>query len=469
VKVRGFRIELAEVEAALARHPAVRDCIVDATEAASGQKLLVAHVVGKPGQQTPASDELKSYLKETLPEYMVPSAFMPLATVPLTPSGKVNRRALPAPDLGRKESRTYVAPRTVTEMRVASVWEELLGIRPIGVRDNFFELGGNSLLAIRLLSRIRASLGRSPPVSALFEDATVEHLAALVRQEAGPWSPLVEFSKGDGRRPFFCVHAVGGTVLGYVELARRLGPEQPFYGLQSRGLDGDQEPCGSVEEMAALYVEAVRSIQPSGPYLLGGWSMGGTIVLEMARQLQARGEQVALMALIDSYDVTAAVEGLSSTQHESSRLGLLFYRDLLKASGHELPLSEAALARMGPEELRGALEEVGKAAATVMGAGAQPLQALRRVFEANLRAAWRYRPPRHEGRLTCFEASESALVVQGGSRFGATEVEVHTLEGDHYSLLRAPGVEALAERLATCLERARAAVSERVETRRVGS
>ncbi|WPB73702.1 amino acid adenylation domain-containing protein [Archangium violaceum] len=455
VKVRGFRIELAEVEAVLARHPAVRDCVVDARDAASEQKLLVAYVVGKPGQQTPGSGELKRYLKETLPEYMVPSAFMPLESFPLTPSGKVNRRALPAPDFSRQESSSaYVAPRTALEVRIARVWEEVLGLHPIGVRDKFFELGGNSLLAIRLLSRIRTSLGKSPPVAALFQDATVEHLAGLLRQEAGPWSPLVELRKGNGRRPFFCVHAVGGTVLGYVELARLLGPDQPFYGLQSRGLDGDHTPCGSVEEMAALYLEAVRGVQPTGPYLLGGWSMGGTIALEMARQLRARGEQVELLALIDSYDLTPAVEGLSSEQQEASRLGVLFYRDLLRAAGQELPVSEEALARMGPDVLSGALEEASKAAASVLGAGVLPLQALRRVFEANLRAAWRYVPPRYEGRVTLFEASESTLRAQGGTRFVATEVVVHALEGDHYSLLRGPGVEALAARLASSLERA---------------
>ncbi|MFL5356299.1 amino acid adenylation domain-containing protein [Archangium sp.] len=462
VKVRGFRIELAEVEAVLARHPAVRDCVVDAREAASGQKLLVAYVVGKPGQQAPGSGELKRYLKETLPEYMVPSAFVPLEAFPLTPSGKVNRRALPAPDPGRQESsRSYVAPRTALEVRVARVWEELLGIHPIGVRDNFFELGGNSLLAIRLLSRIRTSTGKSLPVAALFQDATVEHLAGLLRQEAGPWSPLVELRKGDGKRPFFCVHAVGGTVLGYVELARLLGPEQPFYGLQSRGLDGDQEPCGSVEEMAALYIEAIRSVQPRGPYLLGGWSMGGSIALEMARQLQARGEQVDLLALIDSYDLTPAVAGLSPEHQEASRLGVLFYRDLLRAAGQELPVSEEALARMGPEELSGTLEEASKAAASVLGAGVQPLQALRRVFEENLRAAWRYVPPRYEGRITVFEASESALRAQGGTRFVTTGVDVHALEGDHYSILRGPGVEALAARLSSCLERAHEPRAER--------
>ncbi|PTL75058.1 non-ribosomal peptide synthetase [Vitiosangium sp. GDMCC 1.1324] len=453
VKVRGFRIELAEVEAALARHPAVKDVAVVAREGASGQKQLVGYVVGKEGQE-PAAAELKSFLKERLPEYMVPAVFVCLEAFPLTPSGKVDRKALPAPDFTRQElSRSFVGPRTALEVQVVRIWEELLGIHPIGVHDNFFELGGNSLLAIRLLSRIRTSTGRNLPVAALFQNATVEHLASLLRQEAGPWTPLVEL-RGGNKRPFFCVHAVGGTVLGYMELSRLLGPDQPFYGLQSRGLDGDQEPCESVEEMAALYIESIRRVQPRGPYLLGGWSMGGSIALEMARQLRAQGEQVELLALIDSYDLAPAVARLSPEQQEASRLSALFYADLLRAAGQEPPVSDEALARMEPEELHRALEAVGKAAAAVLGAGIQPLQALQRVFEKNLRAAWKYSPPPYAGTVTLFEASESSLQKQGGSRFAASEVQVTTLAGDHYSILRSPRVEELAARLGSLLERA---------------
>ncbi|MFY0521989.1 alpha/beta fold hydrolase [Archangium gephyra] len=298
----------------------------------------------------------------------------------------------------------------------------------MGVQDNFFELGGNSLLVIRLLSRIRAVTGRSLPVAALFQNATVEHLAGLLREEAGPWSPLVELNRGGEKRPFFCVHPVGGTVLGYVELCRALAPDQPFYGLQSRGLEGDLEPCDSVQEMAALYLEALRTVQPRGPYLLGGWSMGGSIALEMARQLQQRGEQVELLALIDSYDLAPAVARLPPEQRETSGLGALFYKEL-------------------------ALEEA----------------TLQRVLEKNLRAAWAYSPPPYEGRITVFEASESSLREQGGARFSASEVEAHTLEGDHFSLLRGARVVELAARLGTCLERAHAAHLARLETRRAAS
>ncbi|MGZ3458142.1 MAG: non-ribosomal peptide synthetase [Archangium sp.] len=458
VKVRGFRIELGEVEAALAAHPGVGEVVVAARDdGPGGSKWLVAYVVAREGQEVEAG-ELRTFLKQTLPEHMVPSAFVKLEKLPLTPNGKVDRKALPAPESSRQElSRSYVGPRTGLEVQLARIWEELLGIQPIGVRDNFFELGGNSLLAVRLLSRIRASTGKSLPVAALFQNATVEHLAGLLRKEAGPWSPLVEFRGGKGKRPFFCVHAVGGTVLSYVELARLLGPEQPFYGLQARGLDGDQEPCGSVEEMAALYIEAMRSVQPSGPYLLGGWSMGGSIALEMAKQLQAQGEQVELLALIDSYDLSKSVARPPIEQQEASRLGAMFYRDLLKAAGQEMPVSEEALARMGPEELRGALEEASKAAAAVLGAGVQPLRALQRVFEQNLRAASSYVPGPYEGRITLFEASESSPRTQGTVRFAASEVELHEFGADHYSLLRSPRVEELAARLGECLARANAA------------
>ena len=185
--------------------------------------------------------------------------------------------------------------------------------------------------------------------------------------------------------------------------------------------------------------------------------MGGSIAVEMARQLQARGEQVELLALIDSYDLSKSLARPPVEQQEASRLGAMFYRDLLKAAGQEMPVPEEALARMGSEELSGALEEASKAAAAVLGAGVQPLRALQRVFEQNLRAVGSYVPRPYEGRITLFEASESSSRTQGTVRFAASEVELYELEGDHYSLLRSPHVEELAARLGECLKRAHAA------------
>jgi thioesterase domain-containing protein len=284
-------------------------------------------------------------------------------------------------------------------------------------------------------------MGRTLPVAALFQHATVESLAELLRRGAGPWSPLVEIQRGDGKRPFFCVHPVGGTILSYAELARLLGPEQPLYGLQSRGLEDGQEPLGSIEAMAALYIEAVRTVQPHGPYLLGGWSMGGAIALEMAQQLQRRGQQVERVVLIDSFARPFSEEQAASGAQDATRLGALFYRDLLGAAGQASPL---------PETL--GTEEAGRSAASALGIGLEPLQALQRVFESNLRAAWKYVPQPYVGPLVSFEASDSPQ-EHGWQQLAAGGVEVHRLEGDHYSILRNPGVEALATQLRKYLPR----------------
>jgi thioesterase domain-containing protein len=385
---------------------------------------------------------------------MVPGHLVPMEAFPLTPSGKVDRRALPAPEGSVSEpTRARVAPRTALELQLVRVWEEVLGVHPVGIRDDFFELGGHSLLAVRLLARVRELTGRALPVAALFQGATVEHVAGLLSREQGPASPLVRLRGGTARRPFFCVHPVGGTVLAYAELAHLLGPEQPFYGLQSPGLEGEAPPCDSLEAMAALYLSAVRAVQPRGPYLLGGWSMGGSLAFELARQLQAQGEEVGLLALIDTY-ASALPGGVVEPEWlEPARLGALFYRDLLRAAGADLPCSEEELSRLAPDEALRVLEEAGRAAAALPESGMQSLRTLRQVFESNVRAAWSYVPRPYEGALLSFEASE-ATRPHGWGALARGGVEVHTLEGDHYALLRGPGVKALAARLKEALERA---------------
>ena len=232
---------------------------------------------------------------------MVPSALVVLEALPLTPNGKVDRKALPAPDRASIGLEDFVAPRDALEIELVRIWEELLRVQPISVTSNFFELGGHSLLGVELTARIRESTGRHVPLAALFEGSTVEKLAAFMRQEPRPWSPLVPIWRGGSQTPFFCVHPAGGNVACYAGLARALGPDQPFYGLQAPGLDGEQPPHETLESLAALYVDAIRTVQPAGPYRLGGWSLGGTIAFEMARQLRSRGEEVALLALFDSW------------------------------------------------------------------------------------------------------------------------------------------------------------------------
>jgi len=458
VKVRGYRIELGEVESALRTHPAVKDAVVLAREDVPGDKRLVAYVAAR--TEAPSSASLRAHLQQHLPEYMVPAAFVPLSTLPLTANGKVDRKALPAPQALDTPMAAHVAPRDALELLLARTWEQVLGIQPVGVRGNFFELGGHSLLAVRLMAAMREATGRQLPLAALFQAPTVEQLATLLRAGGtGTSSPLVPFGTPGttGTAAFFCVHPVGGNVLAYAELARLLGPDQPFYGLQARGLDGGAPPAKSVEEMAADYVKAIRSVQPSGPYRLGGWSMGGVIAYEMARQLRDSGEPVALLALIDSY--APAVSVATEPEPDQLPLALLFARDLMGASLTDLPLDLEQLTGLEPDAmLERLLQLAASAGALPPGTDTEHVRALFRVFEANLRASRRYEAPATQGRVVLFKAKDDAqgLPDDGGwSALVGDALERHLLPGDHYGLLRAPGVRALAELLREALKTTR--------------
>ena len=248
VKIRGFRIELGEIESNLKQHPGVQQAVVVARETPSGDKRLVAYVVLKDsakkqqaGEDGAGPIDLRAYLRDKLPDYMLPAMYVMLEALPLTPSGKVDRRALPEPDACRLPWRRTTSHRvTSSNDNLATIWEEVLHVRPIGVRSNFFELGGHSLLAIELFAQIEKVFGKRPPLTTLFQSPTIEQLAHVLRAEG--WSDesatLIAIQPGGSKPPFFCVHGFGGGVLDYGELARLLGPDQPFYGLQARGMDG---------------------------------------------------------------------------------------------------------------------------------------------------------------------------------------------------------------------------------------
>ncbi|HEY9874808.1 MAG TPA: amino acid adenylation domain-containing protein, partial [Candidatus Obscuribacterales bacterium] len=289
VKIRGFRIELGEIEAVLRQHPGVGEAVAIATEDASGNKRLSAYIFPKEQAINPKSDSLRQFLKEKLPEYMVPSAFVMLDSLPLTPSGKVDRLNLSIPDNINSISidKNFVAPRTKTESQIAKIWAEILNIERVSINDNFFDIGGDSLLAIRLMDRIHKQFDLPLPLSDLFLHPTVAGLANTLSPETDslPWSPLVPIQPNGSNPPFFCVHPIFGVVLPYYELGHHLGKDQPFYGLQPLGIDGKKPPLTRIEDMASYYIEALQVVQPRGPYFLGGWSFGGLVAFEMAQQL----------------------------------------------------------------------------------------------------------------------------------------------------------------------------------------
>ena len=457
VKVRGFRIELGEIEAALRQHPAVRETVVLARENAPGEKHLVAYVVAQ-GESPPTASELRVFLKEKLPDYMMPAVFVPLAALPLMPNGKVNRSALPEPGRTRSEpGRAFVAPRNPLELQITSLWEEVLGIRPIGVTDNFFELGGHSLAAVRLFALIERRLGKKVPLATVFQGATVEHLAKILAQyaQAPSHSSLVAIQPGGNRRPFFLIHPAGGHVFPYVHLAHHLGSDQPSYGLQARGLEEGQEPHSRIEDMAAYYIEALRTVQPLGPYLLGGWSMGGVVALEMAQQFRAQGQRVALLALLDTR-IPTADEELADEDFDARLL-----IDFVRYFGLSLDLRDS-LARLPKHELlERVLEHAKRAGLMPSDIEVSQAQPFIELCKADFRATQNYVLHHYPGRITLFKAGQelagtSSDPTLGWSEWAAGGVDVHVVPGNHATMVYKPHVEVLAEKLRACLDHAQA-------------
>ncbi|MCG1019617.1 MULTISPECIES: non-ribosomal peptide synthetase [Burkholderiaceae] len=301
VKLRGFRIELGEIEACLTQHTQVHDAVVLAL-GEDQDKRLIAYVVAEPDDALAGT--LRTHVAAALPEYMVPSAFVRLDALPLTPNGKLDRRALPAPTADALAHQAYEAPQGKLETTLAEIWSELLGVDQVGRHDSFFALGGHSLLAVQMISRSRTALGISIPMHTLFEAPTLAALSQRVSAQENmqdeSFAVLLPIQPHGARPALFCVHPVTGLSWHYRGLVSHLEADQPVYGLQARGLDGDSSPAVTIEAMAADYIQQIRRIQPRGPYYLLGWSFGGKVVHSMATQLEQQGELVALLAVLDT-------------------------------------------------------------------------------------------------------------------------------------------------------------------------
>ncbi|MCY8168726.1 non-ribosomal peptide synthetase DhbF [Bacillus spizizenii] len=300
VKIRGFRIELGEIEAALVQHSRLEDAAVIVREDQPGDKRLAAYVIPSL-EDTIDTAELRKYAAERLPDYMVPSAFVTMKELPLTPNGKLDRKALPAPDFAAAV--TGRGPRTPQEEILCDLFMEVLHLPRVGIDDRFFDLGGHSLLAVQLMSRIREALGVELSIGNLFEAPTVAGLAE--RLEMGSSQSALDVllplrTSGD-KLPLFCVHPAGGLSWCYAGLMTNIGTDYPIYGLQARGIGQREELPKTLDDMAADYIEQIRTVQPKGPYHLLGWSLGGNVVQAMATQLQNHGEEVSLLVMLDAY------------------------------------------------------------------------------------------------------------------------------------------------------------------------
>ncbi|MGH8069434.1 MAG: thioesterase domain-containing protein [Candidatus Entotheonellia bacterium] len=384
---------------------------------------------------------------------------MMVDALPLTPNGKVDRRALPAPEKSRLEAdSSLVAPRDALELQLTKIWEEVLRAEPVGLRDNFFELGGDSLLAVRLFAHIDKAFGQRLPLATLFQAPTVEHLASVLRQEewSPPWSALVAIQPQGAKPPFFCVHAHGGEVLIFKDLAKRLGPDQPFYGLQVLGLNGDQAPPSRVEEMAAHYLKEIQTLQPEGPYFLGGYCFGGKVAFEMAQQLWAQGQQVGLLALLDAY-APGHPQKLPWVQRQVIQ---------------RVNLHVGNLRRLGPKEQWNYVLEKGKIGKTraetrlkkiacklYLGLGRPLPPALRNVQETRRSRLNPYIPSIYPGKIILFRPSQQPEGYyhppdMGWSGLAAGGLEIYEVPGPFGAIILEPNVQIMADRLRVCLQTA---------------
>jgi amino acid adenylation domain-containing protein len=433
VKIRGFRIELGEIEAVLGQHPAVKDVVMLAREDVPGDKRLVAYVV--PGREdTLTPGELRSYLSQKLPDYMVPSAIVLMDALPLTPNSKVDRRALPVPDVSRGEpERTFAVPRDSLELELARVWERLLGVHPIGVRDNFFDLGGHSLLAVRLIAQVEKVFGIRLPLATLFQTPTVEQMADILRQgeQSTAWSSLVAMQPGGSNPPFFCIPGnLSNVFTDLGDLARCLGPDQPFFGFQ----DSVQNPV-QIEAVSTQYIDEMRTVQPEGPYFLGGVCWGAVVAFEMARQLQVQGQEVALLALVEP--ARRPVAGLRSLFSFATSVFHLVARRFSRQVRNVSQLRSAERGAYARLKLR---------------------------VIANLWALARYAPEPYQGGMHLFLTRES-LECPSSARLGWRELaaggtEVHgipgthdTVTGDNDTEVEPAHMRILAEQLKDCIEK----------------
>jgi amino acid adenylation domain-containing protein len=300
VKIHGYRVELGEIERVLRETPGIFDATVISHKDSTGDISLIAYIVARP-KIKPNLLDLRTYLRQKLPAFMLPANIVVLDQLPLLPNGKIDLKSLPTPDIAPVNVGEYVAPSTGIERELVQIWENLLNKNPIGVTQNFFDLGGHSLLAVSLFAQINRLFDKHLPLNTIFEGPTIKHLAEVIANHSvrAIWSSLVPIQPNGYKPPLFFVHPFGGDVTGFNLWAKHLGNDQPFYGLRARGLDGIQEPLSSIEEMASVYLDELRLVQPRGPYYLGGYCIGGVIAFEIAQRLNRQGEQVAMLAIVN--------------------------------------------------------------------------------------------------------------------------------------------------------------------------
>jgi len=454
IKLRGIRIELGDIEGTLRQAPGVREGVVVARELASGEQGLVAYIV-LDREQNPAIASIRDFLQAKLPDYMVPAAFVVLEAMPLNPNQKVDRRALPMPTTENLVGfNAFVPPSNELERQLTQIWEEVLGIKPIGIQNNFFDLGGNSLLAVQMLAEVEKQCGKNLPITTLLQSPTVEDLAKVLStlEEQTMVGDLVPLRSSGTKPPVFCIYGI----LLYQDLVNQLDSNQPVYGvylqeevelIKTGNVDQHNSIFSSVQTIAARYLQAIRTLQPHGPYYLAGESFGGVVAFEMAQQLQAAGEEVALVALFDSKAPNSVVrmplvqrlqlhgqmllkQGLPYLLEKAQPVIQKVQQKFFAGRGKMLQLSTEGVPQTNSEEAPQDIREA-----------------------VRQRASELYFPQPYSGKMVLFYAMERDAFEGecdrdlGWKSVAAGGLEIYDVPGDHLGILKEPNVRVLAEKL----------------------
>lgn len=462
IKIRGYRVEPGEIEYVLGKLEGIKEAVVVAREDRPGDQRLVAYLVTSPFQTGDVFIRNVTFwrnkLLENLPDYMVPADFINLEVLPVTPNGKIDRKALPKPESAlRLATGAVVEPTTEAEKLIASIWAEALGLSKIGINDDFFELGGHSMIAVQVMTRLEKETGRRLPLSTLMTYPTIQKLALLIQEEkpAAKWKSLVPIRPKGHKMPVYIIHGIGLNVLNFSGLLANMDTEQPIYGFQARGLDGVDEPPDTMEDIASFYVQELLDQNPSGPYAIAGYSFGGYVALEMARQLKEMGKDVKMLAMFDTnaqesetnYDMTTWLSRKIIRQFPKV---IWFTKSLLRDPVSTIRYQQEYAQRQFGSLLRwfglreDAPQEIG-------------FDLISHIVEKHEMAYEKYKMKPYDGVIDLFKAQVRLYFVEdskylGWKRYALKGVRVHNVPGDHKMMLLPPNDKEFAQVLQRALD-----------------
>lgn len=451
VKIRGFRVELGEIESCLKQCEWVKQAVVLAKPDPDGKKRLVGYIV----PNGPFNREaIVDHLHAKLPDYMVPGAWVPLDGLPLTSNGKIDKKALPEFDASQQVKDQYAGPRNAMDRIMVGIWQEALGMERLGIEDNFFELGGHSLIAVQIMTKFEKATGKNLPLAILYKYPTIRALVDSIEEEAGTdkiWKSLVPIKTTGSKIPIYIVHGDGLNVLNFSPLANYVDPEQPVYGLQAHGLDGDESPLDDMSEIARHYINEILEHNPEGPYAIGGYSFGGYVAVEMRKQLVAMGKEVKLLAMFDTnaettiYNKEWSVNFSRKFKRQFPKL-LFFTKSFFRRPVVTVQYQANYVRELGYKT--GLLKRPEPTGIYVR---------FNKINEKHGSAFKKYTLEPFDGKIHLFRSKYRIYFVDdarylGWSDYARKGVEVYEVPGDHKTMFQLPHAKELAESLQRALD-----------------